>query len=315
MKAAGDENGLWVNLFRLADIYNAYPKSFLKALTTMNRTRTLLASAVVGVAGLLTILFASSSVTSSTAFASFFAPVDTVKGPKIEVSEIDHDFGKVEQQTSAETTFILTNRGTDTLQIMSANPSCGCTAAVLDEKKLAPGKTSRLKVTFDPHNKAEGPFTKVITIVSNSVVEPQKQVRIHGMIYRSKLAHKETMHLDGLFQGNCASCHVDKGKGELGAKLYEADCAICHGSKSDNKPGPDLTADEMLNHSPEQLKTIISNGKINSNMPAFHTKNKGPLNDEEIASLVDYMGAFKKNLVRERAMKSSSTGASTNMQK
>lgn len=281
----------------------------------MNRTRTLITSAIVGVAGLLTIILASGSVTISPAFASFFAPVDTTKGPKIEVNEIDHDFGKVEQQTNAETNFTITNRGTDTLQIMSANPSCGCTAAVLGDKKLAPGKSTALKVTFDPHNKAEGPFTKVITIVSNSVVEPQKQIRIHGMIYRSKLAHKESMHLDGVFQGNCATCHVDKGKGELGAKLYEADCAICHGSKTDNKPGPDITADEMMNHTPEQWKTVIANGRPNTNMPAFHTKNKGPLNDEEIASLVDYMGAFKKNLMRERSMKSSSTGASTNTPK
>jgi hypothetical protein len=50
-------------------------------------------------------------------------------------------------------------------------------------------------------------------------------------------------------------------------------------------------------------------------MPAFHTKNKGPLGDEEIASLVDYLGAFKKNLIREKSMKAgSATGAGT-MQK
>jgi mono/diheme cytochrome c family protein len=281
----------------------------------MNRTRTLIASAIVAAAGVLTILFATGSVQVTPAFASFLTPIDTNKGPKLGVNEIDHDFGKVEQQTNAETNFTLTNNGTDTLLIMSANPSCGCTAAVLGDKSLAPGKSTKLHVTFDPHNKAEGPFTKVITIVSNSVVEPQKQVRIHGMIYRSKLAHKESMHLDGLFQGNCASCHVDKGKGELGAKLYEADCAVCHGMKSDNKPGADIAADDMMNHTPEQWKTIIANGKINTNMPAFHTKNKGPLNDDEIASLVDYLGAFKKNLMRERSMKSSTTGAATNATK
>jgi hypothetical protein len=48
---------------------------------------------------------------------------------------------------------------------------------------------------------------------------------------------------------------------------------------------------------------MIEAGKDNSNMPAFHQKNKGPLNDEEIASLVDYLKAFKKNLMREKSMK------------
>ena len=279
----------------------------------MNKINRHITSALLLAAGLIAIVFASGSVHIVPAFGGLFTPADTAKGPKIAVNEVDHDFGKVEQQGTAETFFVISNVGSDTLQIVSANPSCGCTAAVLDEKKLAPGKTTRLKVTFDPHNKAEGPFFKTITIVSNSVVDPQKQVKIHGNIYRSKLAHKEMMHLDGVFQGNCASCHVDKGKGELGAKLYEADCAICHGVKSDNKPGPDITADEMMNHSPDQWKKLIAEGRVNTNMPGFATKYKGPLSDEEIASLVDYLGAFKKNLLRERQMKSGgTTGASTN---
>lgn len=282
----------------------------------MNRTTRLFASALLAAAGLVAIIVASGSLHIAPAFGGMFFPGDTSKGPKIAVNEVDHDFGKVEQQSNAETNFIISNVGSDTLQIMSANPSCGCTAAVLDEKKLAPGKTTRLHITFDPHNKAEGPFYKTITIMSNSVIEPQKQVRIHGNIFRSKLAHKEMMHLDGVFVGNCASCHVEKGKGELGAKLYEADCAICHGSKADNKPGPDITSDEMMNHTPDQWKKLIAEGRVNTNMPAFHTKNKGPLGDEEIASLVDYLGAFKKNLMRERQMKSGgATGASSNSQK
>jgi mono/diheme cytochrome c family protein len=111
------------------------------------------------------------------------------------------------------------------------------------------------------------------------------------------------MHLDGLFQGDCAKCHVEKGKGELGARLYEADCAICHGLKSDGKPGAELASTSMLNHSPKQWESIIANGVPNTGMPAFHTKNKGPLGDEEIASLVEYMGAFKKEAERNNMMK------------
>ncbi len=281
----------------------------------MKRSRTYITSAALVCAGLLTV-FIASGMHITPAFGSFFAPADsTAKGPKITVNEVDHDFGKIEQQSMAETQFTIGNSGTDTLQIMSANPSCGCTAAVLDQKKIAPGQTTRLKVTFDPHNKAEGGFAKTITVVSNSVVEPQKQLRIHGVIFKSKLAHKESMHLDGVFQGNCASCHVDKGKGELGAKLYEADCAICHGSKTDNKPGPDVATDDMMNHTPDQWKKIITDGIANSNMPAFHTKNKGPLGDDEIASLVDYLSAFKKNLARERSMKAPSTSGAATMTK
>ncbi len=247
--------------------------------------------------------------------AGFFSPIDTVKpapvkNAQIKVNEETHEFGKIEQNTIQTTTFIIGNTGTDTLEVFSANPSCGCTASFPGKKRIPPGDTSQLKISFDPHNKAEGDMTKTITVVSNSKADPQKILRIHGQIYKSKLAHSGgMMHLDGVFQGNCASCHVEKGKGELGAKLYEADCAICHGSKTDNKPGPDITAEAMMHHSTHEWKEIIAEGIDNSNMPAFGLKHKGPLTEEEIASLVDYLGAFKKNLARERQLKSPGAGA------
>ena len=255
--------------------------------------------------------FTASSFVTQAVQAGFFSPADTgkVKNAQIKVNEDVHEFNKIEQNTVQTTTFIIGNTGTDTLEIFSANPSCGCTASFPGKKRIPPGDTSQLKISFDPHNKAEGDMTKTITVVSNSRIDPQKILRIHGTIYKSKLAHAGgMMHMDGVFQGNCASCHVDKGKGELGAKLYEADCAICHGSKVDNKPGPDITEEAMLHHSTHEWKEIINEGIDNSNMPAFGLKHKGPLNEEEIASLVDYLGAFKKNMVREKQMKSTSPG-------
>jgi len=247
--------------------------------------------------------------------AAQVTPQAPVKNAIIKVNEDVHEFGKIEQNSIAQTTFIIGNTGTDTLEVFSANPSCGCTASFPGKKRIPPGDTSQLKISFDPHNKAEGDMTKTITIVSNSKTDPQKVVRIHGTIYKSKLAHTGgMMHLDGVFQGNCASCHVEKGKGELGAKLYEADCAICHGSKTDNKPGPDITDDKMMNHDAKSWKHIIAEGIDNSNMPAFALKHKGPLNDEEIASLADYLGAFKKNMARERQLKGTSSGGAQGSQ-
>jgi mono/diheme cytochrome c family protein len=286
----------------------------------------LIAVAIIGIA-----IFGRSSFHSGAVLAGSFAVADaggkdTIKmmadtakkpAPKISNAQIKfneeiHEFGKIEQNSLASTMFIISNTGTDTLEVFSAQPSCGCTAAFPSKKRIPPGDTSQLKITFDPHNKAEGEVTKTITVTSNSKVDPQKLLRIHGTIYKSKLAHKDMMHLDGVFQGNCASCHVEKGKGELGAKLYEADCAVCHGSKADNKPGPDITADAMMNHSPKQWKEIIGEGLANTNMPAFALKHKGPLNEEEIASLVDYLGAFKKNMAREKQLHgSTSTGGAT----
>lgn len=237
--------------------------------------------------------------------AARVVPVDTSKkGAQIEIKEDNYDFHDIEQGTKAEHAFDIFNSGTDTLIILGTHPSCGCTAAMMDQSRIAPHQGSRLKVVFDANGKPEGPIIKSVTITSNSKEKAETQVRIQGRVVKSKLAHKTAMHLDGMFQGDCAKCHVDKGKGELGARLYEADCAICHGTKADGKPGPELAAEPMMKHTPKQLKTIIENGVDKTGMPGFHTRNKGPLGDEEIASLVEYMGAFKKEAERNNMLKS-----------
>jgi mono/diheme cytochrome c family protein len=240
-------------------------------------------------------------------YAARTVPVDTTKkGAQIKIDEDSYDFHNIEQGTKAIHDFLIQNTGTDTLVITSTRPSCGCTAAVLDAKdnRIPPGGTSRLKVTFDANNKPEGPIIKSVTIVSNSKTNPDAMVRIQGRVVKSMMAHKTMMHLDGIFQGDCASCHVAKGKGELGARLYEADCAVCHGTKADGKPGPELASQAMLKHTPHEWQKIIANGIPNTAMPAFHTRNKGPLGDEEIASLIEYMGAFKKEAERNNMLKS-----------
>jgi mono/diheme cytochrome c family protein len=250
------------------------------------------------------------------AFPNKLLVPDTGKGfvPKpskaqITVNEDTHEFGNIEQNTKVQTTFIIGNTGYDTLIIYGAQPSCGCTAAVQGKKLIPPGDTSHLFIQFDPHNKAEGEVTKTITITSNSRDTSKKVIRIHGTIFGAKFSHRATMHLDGLFEGDCASCHVQRGRGELGINLYEADCGICHGSKADNKPGPDITDKKMMDHTPSQWNAIISEGIANTNMPAFSSKHKGPLQDEEIASLVDFMSSYKRDLARVKKLHSGFSGS------
>jgi mono/diheme cytochrome c family protein len=254
------------------------------------------------------------ALTMSRADAARVVPIDSSKkGAMIKIDEDVYDFHDIEQGTIAEHGFTIKNVGTDTLVILSTHPSCGCTAAMMQGggSRIAPGQSNVLQVKFDANNKPEGPIQKSVTISSNSRERSETMIRIQGRVVKSKLAHKSTMHLDGLFQGDCAKCHVDKGRGELGARLYEADCAICHGTKQDMKPGAELAAASMMNHTPKQWKQIIENGIPNTGMPAFHTKNKGPLGDEEIASLVEYMGAFKKELQRAKAMSNAGDGKSS----
>src|SRR5579883_2186524 len=103
-----------------------------------NTSRRYITSAIFGVLALAAFVYASGSFSISPAFGGFFNPNDTTKaapkGPRISIDEIDHDFNKIEQQSTAQTNFKITNTGTDTLAIVNAQPSCGCTAAVLGDK-------------------------------------------------------------------------------------------------------------------------------------------------------------------------------------
>ncbi|HWF44514.1 MAG TPA: DUF1573 domain-containing protein, partial [Candidatus Kapabacteria bacterium] len=167
------------------------------------------------------------AVVSSTTRVAKVVPVDTTKkGAAIKIEQDTYDFHDIEQGTKAVHDFEIGNSGTDTLVISGTRPSCGCTAAVMGTSRIPPGGTSMLHVTFDANNKPEGPIIKTVTITSNATNGSDRIVKIQGRVVKSKLAHKTMMHLDGVFQGDCAKCHVDKGKGELGARLYEADCAV-----------------------------------------------------------------------------------------
>jgi hypothetical protein len=60
----------------------------------------------------------------------------------------------------------ITNSGTTTLQIDSAEASCGCTVPVLTKDVLAPGEKTTLKITFSAPNKI-GKEVKFVTLFSN----------------------------------------------------------------------------------------------------------------------------------------------------
>jgi len=221
-----------------------------------------------------------------------------VKGPVIKTDEDTYNFGPIKQGDVVTHVFTVRNTGSDTLKISNTQASCGCTTSMIDNKNIAPGGTGQLKAVFNSAGKM-GHIVKTIYIYSNDVTNPNKTVQITADIQtQPPSVHNGTMngtvHLEGVFEGDCASCHVDKGRGLKDAKLYEADCAICHGNVQDGKPGPDLHTQAMLHHTREDLVKIITSGVNNSMMPAFGKANHGPLSDDEIASVADYMMSVAK---------------------
>lgn len=88
-------------------------------------------------------------------------------GPAIKFNEEKHDFGDVPEGPQIETFFEFTNLGEDTLKIKNVTTSCGCTGAMMDEKRtFSANEKGKIRVTFNTQGR-NGKNDKTITVESN----------------------------------------------------------------------------------------------------------------------------------------------------
>jgi hypothetical protein len=97
--------------------------------------------------------------------------------PKIEVAEKVHDFGTATEGEKLTHLFDVKNTGAGTLVIDRVTTSCGCTAAVVKAKEIAPGGTGQIEVTFDTSAR-RGANRKSITVISNDPANPRTQLEV-----------------------------------------------------------------------------------------------------------------------------------------
>lgn len=105
-------------------------------------------------------------------------------GAKIFFPETQHDFGIVKEGQKVEYTFKFQNNGTEALIIKDVKTSCGCTAAIVSDNNIKPGKEGSIKVDFDTKNRS-GRNSKSITVVSNDTKEPNKVITIFADVQKN----------------------------------------------------------------------------------------------------------------------------------
>lgn len=93
-----------------------------------------------------------------------------------------HSFGRVLHGKKLTHVFWLLNRGTDTVTVSHIRSSCGCTAAMVENTRIAPGDSSDLTVTYYPPRPSHGPQTKSVAIFLNDESRPRFQVGISADI-------------------------------------------------------------------------------------------------------------------------------------
>lgn len=217
------------------------------------------------------------------------------EGAMLKPEQVSHDLGIVPTDAKIAHTFNLYNTGGKYLRIYNVETSCGCTAATLKKKHVAPGDYTKLSLILDTSTKL-GPIKKTIDVFSNDPKHPVYRLYLTGTAVRQMgkgHAFIEPKDRLALFKGECASCHVAKGKGKSGEALFAADCAMCHGfdASGREKIAPGLISKDLRDEAVlATYKRVIAEGSPRTpQMPPFSKLNGGPLTDGEIDSLLAYL--------------------------
>ncbi len=103
-------------------------------------------------------------------------------GAKIEFEKSTHNFGTIDENAGpVATEFVFKNTGIAPLVIVDASASCGCTRPEFPKKPIQPGKSGKIKVSFNPTGQPRS-FSKVVTVITNDPKSSRVKLRIKGKI-------------------------------------------------------------------------------------------------------------------------------------
>ena len=201
------------------------------------------------------------------------------KGPRISFTTDHHDFGNVLQGKTVEYTFRFENKGTEDLLIKEVTTSCGCTAALVSSNTVKPGGNGEITVSYDSQGRA-GAVSRTITVVSNDLVEPVKELTITATVTSSM--HTTFNVNESLFSDKCGACHFSPALNKKGKELYDAVCTFCHGRTAVGLERLKVMEMDVINE-------ITRNGIAGTEMPAWIKEQGGPLDEEQIRSLSNFI--------------------------
>ncbi len=118
---------------------------------------------------------------SSNVVENFGNITDATKVPRIRLDKVNHDFGKINQNTRNTASFTITNDGDAPLIIRKTKASCGCTASRPKKTNLAPGESTTIDVTYSSGTK-KGKQRQNVTIISNDPASSVNRINISADI-------------------------------------------------------------------------------------------------------------------------------------
>jgi len=195
------------------------------------------------------------------------------------------DLGRIPSDSHVKSDFKITNKTSEPLFILAVESSCGCTVTDIENKRLSPGASTKVSIDVDTSAK-KGPFKKTIKIMA--ATGKSFDVVLKGEAVPSPHSQKgegQSGPGKGIFDGKCRQCHYDPAIGEHdGKKLFANICSMCHGVSAEGGYAPSLKGLPS-----DLIYKAAAFGVGNNSMPGFLKSKGGPLTEEQLHSIVEWI--------------------------
>jgi len=203
----------------------------------------------------------------------------------------------IPSENTAQFTFSFANVSSNPVTILSVRPSCNFLSVQLPPLPwtIAPGGNGQIGVTVNLAGKSGTLFRSVLVItdkgsklLSVKITIPAATPTTMPDAARAHNFALAQMDRQAVFKGECADCHAKPVVGKYGRKLYDTACGICHEAEKRAALVPDLHKINLPTNG-EFWRARIEHGKPGTLMPAFSATEGGPLTDNQIKSLANYL--------------------------
>lgn len=103
------------------------------------------------------------------------------EGPRLRVEPASFDFGRALPEKTLRKEFTLRNLGDRELVIEGVSTSCGCTAAIAGERRVAPGRSTPLTVTLETRL-YRGRVERQVLVRSNDTKTPLLEIGVSATV-------------------------------------------------------------------------------------------------------------------------------------
>ncbi len=123
------------------------------------------------------------------------------EGGSLVLSEKTYEFGSVPQGTRVVHEFVLQNKGSVDIQLQKFTPSCGCTAASVDNSLIKPGESGKVRVEFDTAG-FSGNKVKTVEVLTSDPDAPEVVLTLRGTVVPGVNAEPRRIEFGELSPGN-----------------------------------------------------------------------------------------------------------------